>query len=293
MTNEKAPERVMWLGNVRNVPYRQRVVLTAKAGFDCLSTSPMDYRQTRESGLSDADIRAIAADHGVRLDYLDPLTTWVPDGSPIDADPALTPYLNTSPDEFFRIAEVLQVERLHLIACFPSGRYTIAELTEYFGKTADRAAVEGYKCLIEAMPLWSGLQTIDAVWQIVKDADRKNTGIIFDTWHYVRAGRNDDLLKNIPAGTFDTIQIADGPLRLPPGRSMLHDGLFHRVPIGAGEIPNWEILKILQAAGHISSVGPEIFSEVSDSMSGEKIMERIVPGFETLMRELQISKSGY
>lgn len=280
-------ERVMWLGNVRSVPYRQRVELTAKAGFDCLSTSPMDYKQTRESGLSDADIRAIADDHGVRLDYLDPLTTWVPDWTPVGEDPAVLPYLSTTPDEYFRIAEALQVERLHLIGCFPKGRYTTEQLTEYFAKTADRAAAEGYKCLIEAMPLW-GLQTVDEVWQIVRDAGRPDTGIIFDTWHYTRAGRNDELLKQIPAGVFDTVQIADGPLHLPAGRTMSNDCLFHRVPIGQGEIPNLEILNLLKDAGHITSVGPEIFSEASDQMSGEEIIARIMPGFDALMRELQV-----
>ena len=37
---------------------------------------------------------------------------------------------------------------------------------------------------------------------------------------------------------------------------MANDCLFHRVPIGRGEIPNLEIMKILKEAGHVESVGP-------------------------------------
>ena len=140
------------------------------------------------------------------------------------------------------------------------------------------------------MPLW-GLRTVDEVWQIVRGAARKNSGIIFDTWHYVRAGRNDALLEEIPVGVIDTVQIADGPLQLPPGRTMSNDCLFHRVPIGEGEIPNLEILKILKRAGHLNSVGPEIFSEVSDGLSGEQIMARIIPGFDALLDEVDAQKS--
>lgn len=281
-----ADERVMWLSQVRSVPYKKRIELAARAGCGWISTSPMDYDQIRATGLSDKDIRQIAADNGVKLSYLDPLCYWVPDGLTPGEDPAIVPYLNRKPDNYFRIAEALGVDRIHLIGAFPEGRYTIEQLTGYYAAMCDRAAENGLKCLIEAMPLW-GLKTVDEVWQIVKGANRPNTGIIFDTWHYVRAGRNDELLKQIPVGTFDTVQIADGPMRLPAGRTMVNDCLFHRVPIGQGEIPNLEILTILKKAGHIQSVGPEIFSEKLDAMDGDDIVKTVMPGFEALMAELE------
>jgi 4-hydroxyphenylpyruvate dioxygenase len=98
----------------------------------------------------------------------------------------------------------------------------------------DRAAREGRICTIEAMPLW-GFSRLDDAWYVVRESDRSNSGIIFDTWHYLRAGRNDALFEEIPVGKIDTVQIADGPLLCPPGRPMARDCLFHRVPIGEGE----------------------------------------------------------
>lgn len=269
--------RVMWLANVRSVPYRERIEATSRAGFGWISTSPRDYEQTRASGLSDADIRAIAADNGVRLSYLDPFASWVPESISADEDPGIIPYLDTTPEQIFRIAEALQVDRLHFVGAYKAGRYSTDELIELFGKMADRAAGYGLKSLIEGIAMW-GLSRFDEAWAIIKGAARPNTGIIFDTWHYSRVGRSDHLFAEIPKGTIDTVQIADGTLKCPPGRSMANDCLFHRVPIGDGELPNLEILQSLHKHDHISSVGPEIFSIDNDRLaSGDQISARIMP----------------
>ena len=104
-------KRVMWLSQVRSIPFRQRVELTGKAGFGWISTSPMDFDRTVESGLSAADMRRIADDNGGGLSYLDPLTSWVPDWRPANEDRDILPYLDRSPDAFFRVAEALQSTR--------------------------------------------------------------------------------------------------------------------------------------------------------------------------------------
>jgi 4-hydroxyphenylpyruvate dioxygenase len=278
--------RVMWLANVRSVPYRERIEATSRAGFGCISTSPRDYEQTRASGLSNSDIRAIASDNGVKLSYLDPFASWVPEGISPDEDPAIVPYLDTTPDEMFRIAEALHVDRIHFVGSYEAGRYTTAELIDYFGKMVDRAAAYGLKSVIEGIAMW-GLNRFDETWEIVKGANRPNTGIIFDTWHYTRIGRSDHLFSEIPKGAIDTVQIADGTLKCPPGRSMVNDCLFHRVPIGEGEIPNFEILQLLNKHGHMTSVGPEVFSKVNDELrNGDKICARVMPGFEAILTEL-------
>jgi sugar phosphate isomerase/epimerase len=279
-------QRTMWLANVRSVPFRERIEATSRAGFGCISTSPRDYEQTRASGLSDADIRAIAADNGVRLSYLDPFASWVPDPISPHEDPSIVPYLDTSPDGMFRIAEALGVDRLHVVGAYTPGRFSTAELTEHFARMCDRAAAAGLKCVIEGIAMW-GLSRLDEAWAIVRDAGRPNTGIIFDTWHYVRVGRSDHLFAEIPPGTFDTVQIADGTLLCPPGRTMAQDCLFHRLPIGEGEIPNLELLQLLHRHGHIANAGPEVFSAVNDGIgTGDGICARVVPGFERLLQAL-------
>jgi sugar phosphate isomerase/epimerase len=274
-------QRILWLANVRALPFREQVETAAKGGFGWLTTSPHDYDRTLASGLTAADMRAIAADHDVRLTYLDPLTSWVPEWQPEVMDEAMRAYLERPVDEFFRIAEALGVDTIHAIGTFPEGRYTVDYLTERYAALCDRAAESGLRCTIEAIPHW-GLRKLETVWQIVEGANRPNSGIVFDNWHYLRFGRNDDLLRTIPPGKIATVQLADGMREVPPGRSLQEDCVFYRRPIGEGEMPISEIVTLLREAGHLHSVGPEIFSAELDTLKGDAILARILPGFEAV-----------
>jgi sugar phosphate isomerase/epimerase len=278
-------QRILWLANVRRLPFQERVAAAARGGFGWLTTAPHDYDLTRASGLTDADMRTIAADHGVRLTYLDPLTSWVPEWQPDDMDDAMRAYIERTPDEFFRIAQALQVDTIHVIGTFPESRYTVDYLTEQYAAICDRAAESGLRCTIEAIPHW-GIKRLSTVWQIVSGANRPNGGIVFDNWHYLRAGREDDLLRSLPPGAITTVQLADGTAELPSGRPLIDDCVYHRRPIGEGEMPIAEILALLREGGPMTSVGPEIFSAELDAMPGEAIIDRIVPGFDQVLDAL-------
>ncbi len=170
-------------------------------------------------------MNAFAADHGIGLTYLDPLTSWVPEWQPENMSEDVRAYIERTPDEFFRIAEALGVDAIHVVGTFPEGRYHVDYLTERYAAICDRAAENGLRCTIEALPHW-GLKKLSAVWQIVSGANRPNGGIVFDNWHYMRAGREDELLRSLPPGTIATVQLADGTAQLPAGRSLIEDCVF-------------------------------------------------------------------
>ena len=104
--------------------------LTGKAGFGTLSTLPVDVDQTVAFGLSAADQRQIAEDNGVKLSYVDLLTCWVPDWTPVNEDPDILPYLERSQVSFLRVADEQQVDKIRLIGTCPASRYSIDELCE-------------------------------------------------------------------------------------------------------------------------------------------------------------------
>ncbi|MBO9457125.1 hypothetical protein J7376_17820 [Paracoccus sp. R12_1] len=58
-------QRVLWLGQVRSVPFRERVELAAQNGYGILSTSPADFVRTVARGIWASGWRMIASDHGV------------------------------------------------------------------------------------------------------------------------------------------------------------------------------------------------------------------------------------
>jgi hypothetical protein len=84
-----------------------------------------------------------------------------------------------------------------------------------------------------------------------------------------------------------TEQLADGTRMLPPGRTLLEDCVFHRRPLGEGILPMAEMVDLLQRAGHLHSVGPEIFSSELDTLSGKAILQKILPGFDGVLDRVE------
>ena len=275
-------DRVLWLSNVRRLPFRERIEAAARGSFGWLSTSPHDFEQSVASGLSAAEMRRVAEDYDVRLTFLDPLARWVPDWEPRDVSADTHKYFSYSQDDFFRIAEALSVDKIHVIGAFSRGRYEVEYLAERYAEICDRAARNGLLCTLEAIP-FLGIETLAEAWRIVSLAARPNSGLVFDNWHFERAGRDDALLKQISPGVIKTVQLADGTRRTPPGRSDIDDCNFFRRPIGEGELPVAEVVHLLREAGHLTSVGPEIFSAELDTMSGAQIIDRITPGFNAVL----------
>ena len=69
---------VLCAGTIPRASFAERVTAAAEAGFSGISLFLSDYRAARASGLSDADMRARLADHGLEIAELDPLMSWLP-----------------------------------------------------------------------------------------------------------------------------------------------------------------------------------------------------------------------
>ena len=113
--------------------------------------------------------------------------------------------------------------------------------------------------MLEFIPLW-GIGDLASAWQILQIANRPNTGLAFDFWHYIRGGRDDALLRSIPGSKISYVQVTDAEGSLPTGRSLFDDCLFHRLPPGQGGLPIKQLLDILCEIGGIERLGPEVFS---------------------------------
>jgi hypothetical protein len=115
-------EYIMWSGNVRNLPLKERIRVTAKTGFDVLTISPFDWLEALRSGLSTADMMAMAADAGIRIDHLDPLARWAPQWMPDNiTEQIYLTFLHCDVDDFLRIGETLKVTSMSAIATYPHG----------------------------------------------------------------------------------------------------------------------------------------------------------------------------
>jgi sugar phosphate isomerase/epimerase len=282
----------MWMGNVRNLSFQDQLKTTAEVGLNEMSMTPLDVDRNRARGISPRDMRAMAADLGVSLPILDPMASWAPHWRSGISDPAWMEFLGYSADDFFRIAEQLGVSTMTVIGTLRPGLASVPEIAESFALLADRASGYGLQCVLEFIPIW-GIKDLGMAWQILQNADRPNTGLAFDFWHYIRGGRDDALLRSIPGNRIAYVQVTDAEATLPPGRSLHDDCLFHRLQPGEGGLPIKELLDILREIGGLERIGPEVFSAKLDDLPAEAIAEELRKPYWRALAESGISKSAH
>jgi len=264
----------MWIGNVRNLSFADQLKATAAVGLNEMSMTPLDVDRNRAKGISPRDMRAMAADAGVGLPILDPMATWTPHWRSGIPNAEHMQFLGYSTDDFFRIADELGVSTMTVIGTLQPGLASTQEIAERFGQLADRAAAHGLHCVLEFIPLWA-INSLAMAWQILRIADRPNTGLAFDFWHYVRGGRDDALLRSIPGNKISYVQVTDAEAAVPAGRSPFDDCLFHRLQPGQGALPIKQLLDILRDIGGTERIGPEVFSAKLDALPADAIAQEL------------------
>ena len=266
---------IMWVGTVRSLPLKEQLRASRLAGCDAISITPWHYCRWLADGITTKDMLLMADDEGVKLTQLDPYSRWATHWLPDNLDPAAFSlgFFGFDEDDFFRIGEALRVDSMSCIITCPQSQVSIDQLIEGFARTCDRAAGLGWRCDLEFIPFW-GLPDLETDWKIIKTADRDNSGLVFDFWHYLRGKPDPALLDTIPGDRISTVQIADADAKLRPGRSLLDDCIFHRVDAGTGGFPVVELLQQLHRIGGLNRYGPETFSGLYDTLPAEEIGNR-------------------
>ena len=142
----------------------------------------------------------------------------------------------------------------------------------------------GIRCDLEFVPMW-GLRDLRTAWTIVEGAGRANSGLMFDFYHYLRGNPDDALLETIPSDKISAVQIADANATVNPNISLFQDCIFRRVPPGEGAFPVTRLLEILERQDALSRLGPEIFSQTLDRMTGDEIADVTAAAFKQALDE--------
>ena len=257
--------RVCWESNVRAQPFAAKLAAAAAGGFDTLTVPTRVYKAAIEDGLKDRDLLALASDAGVELDFLDGMSGWTRIRYPPTVDAWVQAALDFSAEYCLQMCNALGLRHVVAIAGFEPDALSLSELVDSFGAFCNLAAKSGIWVDLEPMPML-GIPTLQMAWDIVSRADCPNSGIMFDTWHFMRGSPNMSLLRSIPAERIVNIQVVDA-MREPRGASLWEDALRYRMFPGEGELPLVPMLEILQAKGAVRSYGPEIFSDEIDAMA--------------------------
>jgi sugar phosphate isomerase/epimerase len=261
----------MPFSNILHLRFPDKIKATRLAGFQQMTIQPHEVLKLVSEGLSIADMKAIAADHGVQIGRLDPLCPWVPDWRPNNFGADYAAAHDISPAVFFDLCDKLDCKYMSLNATFPATRYSTEQITGFYAAICRQAAEHGVTCDLECIPMW-GVVTFEQGLEILKGSGAPNGGFVFDCTHFVRGGTSTATLKAIPAHLIHCVQVCDGYIPLRQGVT-LEKECFERLWPGEGDFPIASMLDTLNQIGGLVQIGPEIFSANMETKSAEAVAE--------------------
>ena len=238
--------------------------------------APMTIKRELAAGLTIADLLSLAADHGVSFAQLDGVSTWVRRWYPTVGDPdfnaSMRARFDVSISETLELGEALGITSAVAVGAFDDGSVPLDELIDSYAKFCDAAKAHKIDVELEFIPLW-GIRELPMAWDIVKAANRANSGIVVDTWH-LQQGSSDferdlSLLAEIPGQYLRAVQLADAQ-PIADGHSLMDEIMLRKFP-GDGALDISRMLSLVAAAGGLRNVGPEVVGIALDGLSPEQI----------------------
>jgi sugar phosphate isomerase/epimerase len=215
------------------VPFRERVQAAATAGFDGIGLRAENFWVAEADGLDGHSMAALARDAGVPVLEVEYITGW---GTAADREATQQRKEQT----VFTMARTFGVGQLNtgLLEQLP-----VEVIVEAFAALCDRAG-DDLTIALEFMP-YSGVPDLATAWRVLREANRANSALIVDVWHWARAGMMATDLDLIPADRIVSVQLCD-VLRTPM-EPMRSESLGHRLPPGDGHGDAVGLVRALQA----------------------------------------------
>lgn len=231
-------------------PFAERVAAAAAAGFSAIGLDSRDYAACRAAGHSDAEMRTVLDDHGIRVAELEFVIDWLDDAQ--NGERA-----RKSEERFYAAADAFGAR--HLNAGTLLGHEELPPLqivAEHYGALCDRADAHGLRVALEFLP-WTAIPDATTAWEITRLAGRSNGGILVDSWHYFRGAADPAQLRAIPPERIVVIQFDDADAEC--AEDMFADTMRRRLP-GEGAFDLVGFIRLLDHIGVTAPISVEIIS---------------------------------
>jgi len=265
-----AHDIVLCMASMGFRPLREFAEAAGKAGFSAISLSGGDYEAARAAGLSEADIRAMLIDNGLRVAEIDGTVDWLnPSREVMGAGYDLSiPFFGHSERRLLEIAETVGARSITAVDPF-MWTVPLDRMVEAFARLCDRVAECGLLVHLEFLS-WGPVPNLHTAWEIVRQADRPNGGLALDVLHLMRSDSR-ALLETIPGERIFATQFCDGPAE------RIGDcfaDVANRALPGEGAFDLVEIVRTLDAGGCNAPVGVEVMNPTLSALAAEEVARR-------------------
>ncbi len=280
---------VLAQGTVRNASFRDRVAAAAAAGFAGIGLACRAYARLRDEGWSDAALRSVLDDAGVRLLETEGLLGFSSFGTVRSGPLAGRRYADPRSEQAaFAMADAFGVRHVMVNGAFEGALEPDA--VEAFAGLCDRAADHGLLVALEPVPC-STVPDLAAAVGVVTGAGRPNGGLCIDSWHLYRGGGDERSLEQVPADLVLVVQLDDGPVQ-PVDSHYLVDTMHHRQLPGEGELPLSAFLGVLRRTGVRAPVSVEVLSDTLDARAPAEVAALAADATRRVLRESGIGPRG-
>jgi sugar phosphate isomerase/epimerase len=245
---------------------------SAKAGFKGVSLWAFHHLAVVGSGLSDDEVQAMHTDLGLTAPVTEALIGWESgDKDAIDQSCLAT----------LDVAKRYGSETVAAVVMAPT-LDSFDAATAGFAHLAARAEERGLKVCVEWLP-WTGLADLKSAWKMVQDTGCANTGLVVDTWHWLRqpGGPDVETLRQVPGDRIHVVQIDDAPAE---GPSDIGESMTQRLLPGDGDVNFQELFDVLDEIGANPIWGPEIFNLELMKLGHDEMAQRVGDACRKLVR---------
>lgn len=266
---------ILWSGTIGlESSIADRIRAASAAGCTTISVSPLDVVRAEVSGESRAALGARIRDAGLGI-IMDPVMNWY-SGIPS----ATSRFGRFSTAESLSMCEQVGVTSMSLIAQREGDTSTDA-MVEPFAELCDAAASFGADVHLEFIPMTEVPDLVSA-WEISRQADRPNGGILVDSWHFFRGSADLELLADIPGHRILAVQLDDAAEHV---HGSLWDDTRERLMPGDGSFDLVGLVRVLADIGGLTRVGPEVISTATAAMDPVEAAKRAMERVRTLVTE--------
>ena len=262
-------------GTLPRAPFRVRVAAARAAGFAGIGLWLPHRQRAHAEGFSDADLRALLADHALVVTDVEAITDFGPGlrgGAAAAREPTALERVA------YDVATAVGATTVTLVEG-PGAPLSVGRAAEAFGLLCDRAAAYGLEVAIE---FWAH-SALDArcAAAIVTAAGRLNGGLLLDTWHAHHDPGVGEILRAAPRGIVKSVQVADvgGDVGDDYMAATMHT---RRLPAeGVADLVGW--LRLLAAIGCNAPLGVEVLSDALHAAAPDAIAQQAAAAMRALI----------
>lgn len=265
--------------SLRGASLDDRLAAASEAGFAGVGFRIGDLRDVC-GALGASTVATMLDEYVLKITELEAIVGFASEGRPQDPLLRRNSYADQRDlSDALMFADQFGCQRL--VVCGAFDRPLEPDLVERFGALCDLAAPHDLSVVLEPMPCTNVVDVATGA-HIVAQADRRNGGLLIDSWHLFRgAGGRAQLLQLRPEHVI-AIQLSDGT-RIPVEDNYLLDASRNRLPVGEGEFPLRDFLDAIPIGDGRPAVSVEVMNASLDRLPAREVALRLVEGARLLL----------